>query len=696
VKEHTFAELDSTYLDADTADKSTFAEMKTNLLMIDGDHYARRKSEFYQRVRNSKELNEQQKIRLTKNHTGKIVRTYSSNIVGLAPGVAFLPANESELRDQKVAELHKKLWGYCKEKNDIDTLIEDWADDACGIGEMACKIYWDPMEGDLVAFNQAMDASGQPLFENGQPKAGEPVYSGGFQFETLHGMNLLRDPGCKDIRKSPMLIHRKMVSVEKLKKQFGSDPEKTVFITASADDTVVVFDVDKNEYRRSVNEVMIREYFFRPCARYPKGYFFITTKSGILAKGELPGGIFPIAVGIFERIQTSPRGRSIVKVIRPFQAEINRTASKIAEHQIALGDDKLITNSGTKIGQGISMPGIRHITTTGGDPVILQGRDGGQFFQHQLNTITELYNLVGIAEDDADISDGQVDAYTLLFKSARQKKKFSRYVRRFERFLIEIAKIYVKLAKIHMPDEMLIEALGRDEQINLEEFRNQSDLCYQIHVDKQSDDIETVFGKQIVLNQILQYASGNMSPENIGDIIEAMPYGNSKAITSDLTINKRAATNDILALDRGKTPPIHEYDNHEYMIKRFVSRMREPDFEFVNPQVKQNYADNIAIRQQIAAEQVKKLQAVKDGFIPTTGYLVVCDLYAPDPNDPTKTKRARVPYDSLKWLIDKLEAQGNTLSELEAMNQGAMSQMADLLVHKNEQEQPAQAENLMA
>lgn len=679
---HTFPELESLFTDAESCDSAIFSEMRSNLLLIDGEHYSRRQSNFYARIRDSKELNDKQKIRLTKNHTKKIINTYSSTIVSLAPGVGFMPANETELRDQKVAELHSKLWSYAKEKLDMDSLVEDWVDDNCGLGEMAAKIFWDPNEGQLVAYKQEVGDDDEPQFnEDGSPTPGEPVYSGGFVVETIHAFNLLRDPNCKDIRKSPVLIIRKMVDKEKLMHQFGENEEKERYIVEGHDETMVVFDSDKNNYKRAQNEVFVREFYFRPCHKYPRGYFYITTKAGILSEGELPGGIFPIAVGIMEKIQTSARGRSPVKTIRPYQAEINRMGSKIAEHQVSMGDDKIITQAGTKISQGVALSGIRHITTTGSEPVILEGRDGSQYFTHAANTITELYQLMDVNEAP-DEAGGQTDPYAMLFKSARQKKKFSRYVRRVERFLIEVARIYMELAKVHMPDEMLIEALGKDEQVNLEEFRDMGELCYKIHIDPKADDIETVFGKQLVLNQILQYAGSQLSPEDIGTVIEAMPYGNSKMVTSDLTLNRRAATNDILALDRGKTPPIHEYDDHKYFIKRLVSRMREPDFEMMSPDIKQNYAANVHIRQQIEAEQIKQLQAMESEMIPTTGYLVVCDLYVPKPSDPTKTQRVQIPSSSLTWLIDKLKLQGNSLDQLHAMNQGALTQMVDMLQEK--------------
>lgn len=63
--------------------------------------------------------------------------------------------------------------------------------------------------------------------------------------------------------------------------------------------------------------------------------------------------------------------------------------------------------------------------------------------------------------------------------------------------------------------------------------------------------------------------------------------------------------------------------------------------------------------------------------------MVVVDFYVSDPADPNKTRRARIPYESLKWLIDKLDQQGQTQDELEKMNSGAMAQMAQMLNNRS-------------
>jgi hypothetical protein len=546
-KKHEIKDLEKIFSEAKTCDSDVFTEMRSNVLLVAGEHYNRKQSSFQRRIRDSKELNDQQKLRLTKNHIQKICKSYVNNIISMAPGVGFEPANEGELQDQKAAELHHAVWQNAVTKYNLEEAIEDWCSDFVDIGEVNLKIFWDPTAGKLIGHHWGMDDQGNLQYEeDGQPALGEPVYEGEFLFESIHGFNLLRAPEAKEMKKSPYLIIQKMVNKEDLIAKF---PDKKKYILESADETAIVFDGAKGGYRKSNNEVLLKEYYFRSCPQYPNGYFYFSTKEGILTEGELPGGIFPIITQSFDRIQTTPRGRGPVKTMRPYQAEINRAASKIAEHQITLGDDKILVQNGTKVSPGVSLPGVRTITYTGVDPKIMAGRDGSQYLAYLQSQIAELYDVMNVNEDSVE-KDGQLDPYALLFRSASQKKKFQRYIKKFERFLVEVAKTFIELARIHLPDNAVIFAVGRKEQVNISEFRGSSDLCYQIKIKPQSDDIETKMGKQLVLNHLVQYTGAQMNKQDIGKIVRLMPYANLEEGLADLTIDFDAGTNMILALDR--------------------------------------------------------------------------------------------------------------------------------------------------
>lgn len=691
---HDINALNGFFLDGESCDQEVFAEQRSNLLLVSGEHYNRRQSQFYRRLRDSKELSQEQKLRLTKNHIQKICKLYANNIISMAPGVGFEPKDEQSIQDQKAAELHHAVWQDACEKYGIETdLIDQWCDDFIQVGEVAVKIFFDPMKGDVKAYEQLVDDDGAPIFTNmageqtleamdefgqpHQPVADEnlPVFSGEFVFEEIYGFNLLRAAQSSTMAESPWLCVRKMVSRSEMLLRYKNDPEKQKMFQESGEDTFVVFDGAKGGYKKTEGQCMIREFYFRPCPEYPKGFFYFTTKEGIFEQGELPGGIFPIVYQGFEKIQTTARARSPIKHMRPYQVEINRAASKIAEHQVTLGDDKLMIQQGTKASAGVSLPGVRTINYTGMEPIVLPGRAGDQYLTYLQSQIEELYMVMNVA-DDAMEKDGQLDPYALLFRAASQKKRFQRYIKRFEFFLMNICKTYLRLAKIHLPEDQIIWAVGKNEQINIAEFKNTNDICYQIVVEAQSDDVETKMGKQLVLNHVLQYVGTQMKQEDIGKIMRQMPYANFDGSFDDMTIDYDSAENDMLALDRGENPPFSPFDEHPYFIKRFSLRMRKPDFTFLPPQVQQAYKNRVQAHMQLEAQRQLQIQRAEQGYIPTGGYLLACDFYVPDPKDPAKTKRAKLPSEAIQWLVKQMEAQGQSLEAIETIGGGGQEAIA--------------------
>ncbi len=651
---YNLSDYDRFYTEGESADSEDFAEKRSNVLLVSGEHYNRRRLSLYRKLRDFEDISNEHRLRITKNHIQNICKIYSNNILSVAPGVGFRPKNEKEIQDQKDAELHRLLWQDAKHHYAIDEKIDDWCDSMVNIGEVAVKVFYDPNVG----------VSGKR-----------------FVFENIFGFNLIRPQECKDLRDAAWLCNRKMVSIDDMLAIWGEDPAKRRLIQASMDETMKVFDAQRATYRNSDREMMLREFYFRPCAKYPQGWFAFVVRGGIIAQGPLPFGIFPIIVTSFDRAPTSARGISPIRTMRPYQVEINRCSSKIAEHHVTLGDDKIILQNGAKFSPTAAYPGVRAYAATGGAaPVVVAGRDGSQFVTHLQNTIAELYQVMNVAEDGLEKTEtGQIDAYALLFRSAKQKKKFQRYVKRFERFLIDIARTYLSLARLSLSDEELANILGREEVGNIPEIRALTDLNYEIIIEGESDDVETKMGKQLMINHALQFVGPQMKPDDIGKMLRLSPLGDYEGMFSDLTIDYDNLINDVLALDRGERPPVHAADNHVYMSRSLNARMRKPDFKNLPAQVRMNYQSKITLHDKFEAYNQLAIQRAKDGYIPTGGYLVVCDIYVPDPADPTKTKRARVPYESLTWLFQQLEAQNMGLAEIENMDSsqkvGIMEQM---------------------
>lgn len=683
-KKLTIADLNGYYQKADSVDKHIFIEQRSNVLLASGDHYTKRHSRYWANIRDSKQLNDETKLRITKNHIHRICNIYINNIFAIAPGVVIVPKNDKELHDQKVAQLRNSVWQGIKTRHRMRERIRDLIDNYIKVGEICWKIIWDPNAGDLKGYTHAVDENGQPQFDqNGQPVASdEPVFAGDWVIEDVFAANLLRDPNSKKMSDSWNIV-RKMVDTQILKDAYKNDDEKLGFVASTNNDEFMVFDGASGSYEKSKDQTLIREFYFPKSVEYPEGYYFITTQSGILEEGPLPYGIYPIIFDGFDSIATSPRKRSIIKQLRPVQAELNRAASAMATHQITLGDDKLLIQGGTSITQSAKLPGVRALNYSGAAPTVLAGRTGDQYVSYVAAQQEEMYVIANMPEEMADKSPANTDPFAELFKTMRHKKKYVLYAEKIELFLQRVCETMIEGSKYYYTDEQLINDIGRNEIVNIAEFREPGMGCTDIKTEAQTDDLETKMGKQLTLTHTLQYVGSQLGREDIGRILRAMPFMDNEEAFTEFTTDYDNLTNDILKLDRGEQPDINAEEDHKYAMKRLTHRMKQPDFKFLDPQIQQNYSNFRSLHSQLEAEQLQKIKQAESEFIPSGGYLVRMDFYITDPQSPGKTKRASLPYESVAWLIQKLEAQGTELNQLERLQQGAMAEVAGQMINQH-------------
>lgn len=680
MKKPKVADLNKIYKDSEECDKEIFADQRSNLLLVAGEHYNRKNVRFWDNIRDSRSLSKDQKVRLTKNHIYKISKIRKNLLLAHSSGVTILPNTESELQDQKAAELNKAVWVYAKHQHDIRKKTQEWAGDFFDIGEVAVKIYFDPKAGRFLGYKQKMSEGGIPEVDvdgNPVPSDEEAVFSGDLVFERIFAFNLLRSPVAKTMKESPYLIVRKVITVDALLEIIGDDEDKREMVSSSKDETYAIFDHSKRDYYKEKGVTTLRELYYRPSPQYPNGYYYIFIESGILWEGELPFGIFPIEYEGHDEVPTTPRHRSVIKQLRPYQIEINRCASKVVEHQITLGDDKLVLINGSKVSKGSDFPGVRTMTVTGQAPIVIGGRSGEQFIPSIEQNIQEMYSIAELPEDLEEKSQG--DPWGELFKSARHKKKFIIDCERFESFLVRVCKLYLDLAKNYFDENTIIPMVGKNEQVNISEFKNTSPQCYQIKVEPMSDDLETMMGKQLMLNHILQFSSGQLAREDIGKLIRLMPYANNEKSFDDFTLSYDRATNMILALDRGEAPLPNKYDDGPYMIKRLTARMSQSDFSYLAQQIQTNYMSTVKVYEELEAEKQREMQAAQADFIPTDGPMIKVGWWVKDPTNPSRSVQATLPANAINWLVQRLDDQGSNQEQLMRMNNtGALSDIAQI------------------
>jgi len=93
--------------------------------------------------------------------------------------------------------------------------------------------------------------------------------------------------------------------------------------------------------------------------------------------------------------------------------------------------------------------------------------------------------------------------------------------------------------------------------------------------------------------------------------------------------------------------------------------------------IQQNYQFVLQQHMDIMRAQKEAVTRENMGMIPAGGTLIGVDFYVPDPNNPERTRRARIPYDAVEWLVKRLDEQAGILQLAEEIPEAAIATTQD-------------------
>lgn len=673
IKDLTGSDLSAMGRKSEDLDRSLFAEMRNNAQLVDGNHYDRNRNfyDYGRRPGDSYRYESGKRLRIVKNYIGTIHDEKHNALTTDCPEPVILPVSEDEIQDRKCAEIARSVWDDIKRKNKWDYLKDLLASHFLTFGECAAYIRFDDMQGKFLGYEaqtnqmgeyeQQTDQYGQTSYMEGDTAS----FEGGIEIEYVVPYNILREPGILNLMKSSYYGIKDPMTYNQLKNQYNLTREQLDQISESNDSSnIFVYDSNTNVVEERENIAVKNTWLFRPTKECPYGYYFVEAGGLILDKGDIPYGIFPLVIATQSESSSNPRGKSFIRQIRPEQINLNRLASKRAEHSTTIGDDKLIITDGGEVDKEYNYPGIRTLSLSGGDIKHLPGRDGSQFNESIRMDKEEMYEKSRtssdyILKDDHGAGKASSNLFSLLFRSLGQKRKNAALVKRFERFLLETCKCSIQTAQVYYDEYNIIKTAGKQEAVNIEEFKNLEEQSYDIKVEAVTEDLDSLFGRQITLQHLLQYAGKNLGQEQIAKIYRDMPFAGKEDIFKDLLLDVKNGDNMILALDRGSPFQPDPLDNPEYMSKRIIERMRESDFKQLNPQLQQQYHMVLEHYKMLHQQKLEAMKQVNAGLIPATGPLVKAEVWVETvgARGQPKTTKMEIPSHALEWLYARLQEQ---------------------------------------
>jgi len=275
------SKLRNLYESACEVDKQLFAEQRTNIKLRNGEHYKNTSNKILNNVREmGVNLNKEQKIRITKNHTLAITDEYINAILSRSPDVTVEAINSSDLSSIKDAEMSASVLEWVKRTNKYDKKRQHLVHNTVVVGETYVTVAFDYSKGRVIGIDE----------NKNKVRAGEFVIKERMAYDTK------RDPEAKSFDECRFFFFDTLMDkteAERLVKKFKPDMVESLK-DANQGDTFVVFDNSVGSFHKESSKVLIIEMFVRPCPQYPDGQFIMMTKDFEIMRMPLPAGIFPV------------------------------------------------------------------------------------------------------------------------------------------------------------------------------------------------------------------------------------------------------------------------------------------------------------------------------------------------------------------------------------------------------------------
>lgn len=662
-KEYTSQDIALLVKDSSQIDRTHFAKVRKNLRFVAGRHFINESGIGGISFQGT----DGETVRITSNQLKRVTDFHVEKMVGHRPRGKPFPANSNEIEDRKGSELHKSVLDYALNRMKWNDLMEDFAKNDFVTGEVVAKVYFDRKLGNLVAYDQN----------------GEGVFEGDICAEPILPFNLLRPPGCSDIRKAEWLCVRKLLHKDVVKSWVTGEKKDKIEYSSSGQGNVQTSEIVAFTSDMTIEEfkdhILIYEFFFKKSPNCPEGWYILADENEKYRSEKLPGGIFPIVTNLYEKEATSPRGvASIIRDCLPYQIDLNRIQSHVAQTQMSVGQYNLLLPTGATLGNSIKRGGVKAMMYNHSDPPIeLKAQVATEYLPHMKYCI-EMIERIGYMNQKQDKNTNHPrNLESLAYQSIEERQIFSQPVARFERFVQDFCEKVLELARFYYTPGRVVEAVGRSEAVNISEFKNSKPMSSIIKIEAGSERTENSILKSEEAVKLLQYVKDDSIDKAL--VAKAFPHLSKDENFKGLTIKVDTAINRILALNRGEGPFVpDEYEDKQYTLSRIIQSMRESDYKFKNQNIIQNYEmTKQAYQMAIAKEESDKFNESL-GPIPTGGPPIYVDRLTRVPGSKTGQLRKEV-VDSVSydWFRKQLEKQGQSQEAIQSAmgNEAATRQL---------------------
>jgi hypothetical protein len=590
-----------------------------------------------------------------------IVTTIVSNLTKNKPNADVI-ANSPDEADISAASL-ARIVQDCKweDDNEQEKMIEAayWA---VTCGTVFRKDYWDTSYGKVIRIPETemqqtpfLDESGQiqmsqkevPVYDElGSPKFNE-IPLGDNSVDIIDPFRILVDPNATNEFSMSWIMETSIQKLFWIRENFDKEQEGYTGLAKDVKEELnlsILLDLRQRLKTLSArgagsyagtsggylndlkNVAIVKELYVRPTKNWPKGQMIISAGGKILYRGDspyydgTPDSWHPYTIYRYETIPGRFWGKSLVEDIIEPQRKLNAIDSLIILNRKTMVSPQKLVPAGCGVPEGYwnGAPGLqipyRPVGANGAKPEILQGASLPQsIWQERADTKAEMQYIARINEVLQGIRPvGVTSGRQFQLQLEQALGTFAPTIYRWEKFIERGQSKKLKLIahRYREPRPEFINKMRKmNKQITDVEIMNfigadLRDNC-QVRIEAGSSLPRSNAAQQ---DQIMEAAQIGL----LNDVL-SNPIGKQKILErlgirgfdfgSEVDVKRAQWENEMIENGSFDHVMVLPFENHAIHIESHMTRMKEPNFIQLPPEVKQGYIMHVQAHAQIQQEQ---------------------------------------------------------------------------------------------
>jgi hypothetical protein len=409
-----------------------------------------------------------------------------------------------------------------------------------------------------------------------------------------------------DLNECRSVIHAKAYHIDEIYELWNikvesEDIELASFHRSSTGGLGNLQSMKKYQPNQVKNYAIVKEYYERPCRRYPQGRYIVVAGKKTLYVGTLPYKIgidgefeFPFvkiasiySVGCFW-------GKSVIERCIPIQRRYNALRNRKAEYLnlVAIGqwyepigsvdDDMVLSNAPAEV--------IRYTAINGQRPEPVTFPNLPSSFENELaNLMQEFTSVSGVSElaRFSDAPSGVSSGVALSITNEQDDSRIGMTAMRIAVGTTEIIKYWLRLYRQFVQEPRLLKNVGNELRIEIKEWLASDLKSDDIIIENASALSETPAQRRQMVFDLINTGvfhreeQNPFTSETRQKLLQMLEFGNwESSILEDIERHRsRAKRENYQITKENAMPPLKPFDDHQLHIEEHQRMMLSAEYE---------------------------------------------------------------------------------------------------------------------